>query len=400
MKYKNYAISLEFYEFMLARTKGELARKKYDISSTGDFWTDTVASTEQTVEQYYNESVLNKCKNYLAALVLFDKEGLKLTADELSAIEDEIAFYIDYDGNGDQKKLDAILSKYGTDVEGLREIYTVEAKYKKLMTLLYGTDGSQIADIVKRDHYTKNYHRFKQIFVSNFHYEYQTDEKGNIIYFDPETAKPVYDTENGKVIYVDGYSIKDQYDQPIYYDADGKILYDQKKGYPTPKLDENGEAIVYKYTESEMAERIECMQKLQSELAEDNFALFESHMPEWELYEGADEYYSDGYYLSRIESHGYKKYMLDILSALEQMVPGEIRTVESQYGYHVIMKYDLDEGKFNDVEYAEWYASFNESLQNKLFLLKCEQFYSDIKLVDEYLKKARSIKVLGTNYDY
>ena len=132
LKYGDNEISLSFYELMLSRMKGELARKKLDVESDSEFWSYTDASGK-TREEYYGELVLDRCKNYLAALELFETEGLTLTDAELAAIDEEIAFYIEYDGQGSRNKLDAILSKYGTDTDGLREIYVIEAKYKKLM---------------------------------------------------------------------------------------------------------------------------------------------------------------------------------------------------------------------------------------------------------------------------
>lgn len=394
-------ISLAFYEFMLSRMKGELARDKNDVSAQSDFWSQSVTSTGQTREQYYNALVLEQCKNYLAAAMLFDEEGLTLSDAELAEIDEEIAFYVEYDGKKSEEKLDAILSKYGADTDELRSIYIIEAKYRKLMTRLYGTDGSQISDTVKEEYYEQNYYRFKQILVSNFYYEYQKDELDNVIYFDPETSKPIYDTKNGEVHYDDdGERVVDSFGVVIYFDEQGNVLYDTEKGYPTPILDENGEAIVYKYTDAEMAERYACVLGLMNKLQKGNYAAFEAEMPKWEIYSGADDYYPDGYYLSRIESDGYGQYMLDILSSLEDMDNGDIGYIESEHGYHIVMKYALDEGKFGDGEYAEWFASFNESLQNKLFLDRCGKIYQNITVNEENLKKARSIVQIGTNYNY
>ena len=394
-------ISLAFYEFMLSRMKGDLAREKYDVSAQSDFWSEIVTSTGQTQAQYYNALVLDQCKNYLAAAMLFDEEGLTLSDAELAEIDDEIAFYIEYDGKGSGEKLNAILSKYGVDTDELRQIYIIEAKYRKLMIRLYGSDGAQIADTVKQEYYEQNYYRFKQILVSNFYYEYQKDTEGHIIYFDPETSKPLYDTKNGKVHYDDdGERVVDSFGVVIYFDEQGNALYDTEKGYPTPTLDDNGEAIVHKYTDAEMAERYASVVSLMSSFKEGNFAAFEAEMPKWEIYSGADDYYPDGYYLSRIESDGYGQYMLDILASLEDMADGDIECVESEHGYHIVMKYELDEGKFGEGEYAEWFANFNESLQNKLFLDRCGEIYQNITVNEENLKKARSIVQIGTNYNY
>lgn len=392
-------ISISFYEFMLSRMKGELARDKNDVSSDSDFWNDSVLVMKR--DEYYNALVLDKCKNYLAAMALYDEEKLSLPAATLAKIEEEIRFYVDYDGQGSEKKLNAILEKYGVDIDGLREIYIIEAKHQQLMTLLYGADASQISDAVKSEYYEDNYYRFKQIFVSNYYYKYQRDDQGYVIYFDPETSKPIYDTERGHKIYDnDGMALKDEYGNTMYFDDDGKVFYDTERGYPTPILDENGEAVKHYYTDEEMEIRVGRMRLLMNELENGDFAAFEAEMPYWKLYDGADEYYTDGYYLSRIECAGYEPYMLEILDALEHSHVGDLNLVESRYGYHIVMKYELDDGKFGDPEYAEWFAGFNESLKNKLFLDKCKTLYDDIFVNAENYEKARSIKEIGTNYDY
>lgn len=394
-------ISLSMYEFMLSRMKGTLARNKYDVSSLSSFWSDIHPGTDKTNEQYYNDAILENCKNYLAALVLFKEEGLELSSTALSDIEEEIGFYVDYDCNGSEEKFDALLSKYGTDADGLRAIYEIEAKYQQVLTSLYGANGAFISDNVKEEYYRENYYRFKQILVSNFHYEYMTDTQGNVIYFDPENSQPIYDTENGSYVYDDeGNRIKDEYGNTIYYDADGKILYNTEKGYPSPKTDDTGAAITYEYSKEEMEERVSQMNALISKVAKGDYAAFEVEMPLWELYEGAEEYYKDGYYLSDIEDSGYEDYMYDILEKLKEMDAGETAVVESEFGYHVIMKYELDKGKYADSDYAEWFNSFTDSLITKLFLDRCKSFYSEIEADAENIKKAKSIKTIGTNYDY
>ena len=401
LEYGKIEISRGMYEFMLSRMKATLARNKYDVSVTSDFWSESHAGTQLTHEEYYNQSILDNCKNYLAALVIFEEEGLSLSKSVLNDIEEEISFYIEYDGQGEEKKLDAILSKYGISTEELREIYTLEAKYQAVIAWLYGADGSLISDTVKQEYYEKNYYRFKQILISNFYYEYQTDEQGNIIYFDPESSEPIYDKENGVYVYdSEGNRVKDSYGNTVYYDEDGNILYDKENGYPSVTLDESGQGITYYYTDEEMAERAARAEELYYSFAKGNYKSFEAEIPEWELFENESLVYPDGFYLSRIESSGYEDYILDILEALEDMEYGETAMVESDYGYHIIMKYELDEGKYSDEEYSAWFDSFDSSLITKLFLDRCSEFYGDIKVNEENLGHASSIKSIGTNFDY
>ncbi len=400
LEYEGEKISLSMYEFMLSRMKGTLARNKYDVTPLSTFWDEKHPGSELTNEEYYNRSILDNCKNYLASLVIFEEEGLSLSKSVLADIEEEISFYIDYDCGGDEGKLDILLSKYGTDAEGLRKIYEIEAKYQAVIAYLYGQDGSLIADNVKEEYYRENYYRFKQILISNFYYEYQEDKEGNIIYFDPESGKPVYD-DDGEYKYDDKENrIVDSYGIAIRYDKDGKILYDKEKGVPAPTTDKNGNAIEHKYSKEEMEERTAAIEGIINAASNGNFSAFEAEMSKWEVYEGAGEYYKDGYYLSELESGGYDENLSEILASLKEMKVGEAKLIESESGYHIIMKYELDSGKFSDSEYAEWFSSFDQSLINKLFLDRCAKFYSNIEVNEKSLEKARSIKNIGTNYDY
>lgn len=401
LEHGDQGISLAMYEFLLSRMKGTLARNKYDVQPSSDFWTAIHPGTELTNEEYYNSSILDSCRNYLAAQIIFEREGLSLSEATLAEIDEEISFYIDYDGDGSQEKLDEILANYGVTADELKRIYIIEEKYKYLISSLYGSNGSLIADTVKDEYYRENYYRYKQILVSNFYYEYQRDEQGNVIYFDSEDGEPLYDTKNGIRAYdKDGNWVRDKHGNPIYYDADGKTLYDEKNGYPSAVLDEKGEAVKYYYTDEQMAERESRMNELLASVGKGNFSAFEAQIPNWSLFERDATYYDDGYYLSRIESSAYEDYMFGILEMLENMEIGEIAVYESEYGHHVIMKYELDAEKYSDSDYAEWFSSFNSSLINKLFLDKCKDFYGDITVNSENLSKARSIKNMGKNFDY
>lgn len=401
LEYGTTKISLSMYEFMLSRMKGTLARNKYDVTPLSEFWGQTHPGSELTNEEYYNKSILDNCKNYLAALVIFEQEGLKLSDATLAEIEEEIGFYIEYDCGGSEEKMDALLSKYGTDTEGLRKIYEIEAKYKAVISHLYGEGGSQISDSVKEQYYEENYYRFKQILISNFYYEYEVDDDGNMIYFDSESGLPLYDKENGEYHFDENENrIEDKYGVDIRFDEDGNPLYDKENGVPAPKTDENGNAIKHYFLDEEMAERKNAADKICAEASGGNFSRFESQMDDWRVYEGAGEYYPDGYYLSDLESAGYTENMLDILSSLKEMKVGDAKIIESESGYHVIVKYELDKGKYSDSDYTEWFESFESSLITRLFVGRCEKFYSDIETVENNLGKAKSIKSVGTNYDY
>ena len=395
-------LPLYFYEFMLSRMKGSLARNKYPVKSDS-FWDTKVEGSEQTYEEYYNKSILESCKKYLASAVLFDELGLKLSDAALAAIDEEVAFYIDYDGDGEESAFNKLIAPYGVTAADLRECYIVQAKYEYLISHLYG-GGELIADSVREEYYQKNYYCFKQILLAKFYYKYQHDEYGNMIYFDAETGYPIYDTEKGSYAYDnDGARIKDSFGQPMYFDVEGNVVYDKKNGKPKVVLDGNGKPIQYEYTDEEIAEQKQIAEELADSLTEGNFSAFEAKIAENELVIGDVNEFADGYYLSELEDAGYTgdvAYLSDILALLGEMEVGEIAFYESDAGFHVIMKYDLEVGKYTEEGYESWFASLDSHIINDLFNARIEETLARIKINEENLAKARSIADLGINYDY
>ena len=152
-------------------------------------------------------------------------------------------------------------------------------------------------------------------------------------------------------------------------------------------------------TEAEVAERAVLAEEINAALIAGDFELFEAKMSEINIIWGGEESYPDGYYLSDIESASYNDYMVEMLDALKDMEVGETALIESEYGYHVIMRYPLDKGKYADGLYGEWFDAFNEALVAELFAEKCKSVV-DIAVNEENLKRARSIKEIGVNTDY
>ena len=82
------------------------------------------------------------------------------------------------------------------------------------------------------------------------------------------------------------------------------------------------------------------------------------------------------------------------------MEVGEIAVVETDEGYHVIMKYELDAEKYTDSEYEVFFESLSDEIINGLFKDKLSGILPQISVSEENLKGARSITRVGTNYNY
>ena len=72
-----YEISTNIYQLMLTQQKGSMAysiHSEYgDVNST-KFWDMTIdLKTQATNEDYYNDLILTRAKNYLCALALYEK---------------------------------------------------------------------------------------------------------------------------------------------------------------------------------------------------------------------------------------------------------------------------------------------------------------------------------------
>lgn len=400
MEYDGQKISLSFYELMLSRMKGELARGQQEATEDA-FWLSDSGKGNKTNEMFYNDEVLENCKVYLAALSIFDEMKLSLPQSYIDKINEDIEFFISYDGNDSKDEFNRILSEYGCNIESLRQAYIIEAKTEYLKLQLYGNEGELISDSVKNEFYNENYHRFKQIFIANFYYEYISDDEGNNIYFDKETGKPLYDKEKGKYKYdEDGNTVKDKYGEVIYYDEEGNILYDTENGALSAKNDEDGNPIMHYYSETEKMERLKRADEILSKVSKGNFDAFEAEMAKGHDADSADKIYADGYYLSDIEASGYTSSMKDRLNELKDMQTGDIRAVTSEDGCYIIMKYELNSGAFSNTDNDVWFESLNSELINKLFLERCQKICDEINIIDKNLSKAKSIKDMGINFNF
>lgn len=409
MEYGDSNIRLKFYEFMLTRMKGELYKQKYDVYSD-DFWSE-MHSSGQTMEEYYNKSILENCKIYLACLEIFDE---LLESGEISGlpkaytdrIEEDIQLYIDlgYIGGGSEEKFNEILSEYGIDIDTYREFLTIEAKMQYVQTYLYGgSEATKIDGGVKEEFYQGNYYRFKHILIGNFYYKYLCDEFGNKMYFDGDTGLTLYDYENGEKRYDEnGEYIKDEYGVPIAFDKlTDMYVYDTENGSTRFITEESGEVKKFMYTEEEMAERYAEAEKILG-ISKGDFASFEKDGKENNFVTDYDNRFesSDGIYMSILESGQYSGYMPKLLEKVQGMDVGEIGMVEADDGYHIIMRYELDEGGYSKDGYSEWFEAFNASLVTKLFLEKCQSYFDKMDINTDIIGTGKSIKDVGVNTDY
>lgn len=410
LEYKGSKLPLTFFSLMLSRTKGNLSRNGYNVNSIA-YWESESRVPGKTNAEYYTERTLETCKLYLLSVYLFDKEGLKLPEEYYDSIDAEIADYIDlgYIGGGSEEKFNQILAPYGVDAKSYREALIIKGKAEYFQEYLFGSGGSKIGDDLKEEYYEKYYHRFKQILISKYYYKYETDEFGCEIYFSGDSATPIYDTKNGAVSFdADGKYLRDQYGEKIYFEKDengnaisNKPLYDKENGVRHP-IQENGVAKKFYYSEEEMRERYSKAQELMNSVSAGNFAAFEAEMEKFNDAKDSAQQNQDGYYLSSLASGGYYEYdyLNKILVQLDKMKIGDKAIVESDDGYHIVMKYSLDDGAFSDDDKSVWFDNFTATIMTEVFKEKYRDILEGIEINEENLALAESIKFIGINYDY
>lgn len=409
-------MTVNMYMLLLSRMKGNLASSYgFGTKALKDSFWDTVmdASAGTTYNDYYTEAVLENAKTYLAALYLFDELDLKLPSDTLDEIDEEMERLVETDGEGSKSTLNAILAEYGANYKVLREAYIMEAKIAYLNDYLFGNDGSLISAENYEKYYQEHYVRFRQIFFFTTKPVYQTDANGDTVYYsDLSSLKIAYNNSKTGAYFKDdnGEVVKDSNGQKIWFykDADGNehISYDTKgtddvPTYPNPILDESGNVLTTELSKSEMIALSDKVQLImENEAREGEYSLFDKLIEEYGEDTGMTEY-PNGYYLT--ESSDYDS--PEVVKALFEMNAGEIRRVESEYGIHIVMKYELDEGGYADTDNADFFLtesgtySFLSALKSEL-LEDCISKYRDSIVIDEDRLKSISMKSVGANYYY
>lgn len=400
LEYEGVTIPLSFYELMLSRTKATIARE-LGSENLDEFFAAESIVKGKTNEEYYNEQVLDSCKYYLAALYIFKEEKIKLPQSYYDQIDRDVQDCIDIDYiAGSEERLNEILSEFGVNIESYKEAFIIHSKYEYLHTSLYGENGSMIGAGVKQDFTERHYHRFKQILIPSYYYIYETDENGDLMYFDPATGDTIYDTENGDyVMGGDGNWLRDKYGVKIAFGENDEILYDKVNG--VLKI---VDGTTYSYEGEELEAQRKKAQELANSISPKNFSAFEAKaeaniIPVLDM--DAGEVLD--YYVSDIDAPSYVgkyAYMNNLYLELKEMNDGDIRMVETEYGFHVIMKYEIEDGAYEDSKNEIWFENFNSVLVTEVFGNKCSSILPNIEVNKENLASAKSITEIAINYDY
>ncbi len=409
MTHGDIEFSVNIFELYLSRMKGTLCSVDYfgTTARSDEFWDTWVDVYDRTTyNEQYTEIVLETAKSHLAALALFEEEGLTLPDSYIAEIDAEMEELVDTIGDGSKTAFNAIIGEFGVNYEILREAHVIEAKIAYLQEHLFGADGSKIGSNIINDYYKENYARFKQVFLYTYEYEYEKDTNGDLIFF-KSNGRISYDIEKTPKKDADGKYVKDKNDDVVYVyeDEDGKERIAYKTSGATTKqvLDSEGNPVVRYYNDTEKKVIYEDAQKILDEAEKGNTAKFDLLVSEHSEDEDASSY-PDGYYMTADMNYASPK----VIETLFDMEVGEARIVESDYGYHIMMRYELQDfteisqkDNYDDIFYSQSTGGviFLETLKGELLSTMVEPYKTDI-VVDEKLYATVDIKRAGVNFNY
>lgn len=407
-------VSVNHYQLLLCREK---ATAQYSGFTA---WTSIAdLNSGKTYDETAKLSTLESAKLLLAALVLFEEEGLSLPDSTLDEIDQKIEDMKNADAaDGSNATFNSVLSAYGINKDILRDIYVKEAKFEMVKAHLYGED--KMTPSVQQQFINDNVVAFKQILVPTYHFVYEADANGDVIYYltDENNAKVnniAYDIINGYPRLTDetdkdGHPVfkTDKNGDTVYYvsPSSDHIAYDKSKGVRAVSTDAAGNPAIVRYEQAEKADlHSGTLIPLTERLTAGNFTSFESEMAVY--YATIDPnaaastelsflYTMENHYVGQTGS----EMLSDIADALKSMAEGEIRVVESESGYHVIMKYGVPSDTASNTAYASWFGDLNDVISTYLFRNRCVQLFDGITFNEEAYKSTVSMAAANPSYYY
>lgn len=393
----NEEISIHVYQLYLSRMRGTLASAGEKVNDANYWKTILSVETGETVGQHYTTQVFEGLRQIAAALYLYNELGLKLSGEELDAIDAWIDGLIEEVGEGSKAQLNSILNSFGANITVLRDAAIIEAKIEQLKTHLYGKDGSLLSATAKEEFYQKTYYRGRQMLIANYYHAHERDAEGNTVYFG-EGGKIAYDTvkgvatdktdKNGDVI----YRLKNE-DGSL-----GDIAYDKEKGSIKYFYDDKGEHKIAYYTDEEMAERLDVLEAI-AEDCKGNEARFLEYAEKWadnaefnEKFAPNGMYFSAGTYTSDTVFYTFA-------TELAKLEVGDLAILNSDSGYYLIMRVELDAEAWSVDKNSRWFGSLN-TLAVEYMLQQRTANYLQYVAVDEALKATVDITMVAANNFY
>ncbi|MCI8387661.1 MAG: hypothetical protein HFE63_04260 [Clostridiales bacterium] len=320
-------ISANMFCYWMSRYKALYLYSYFGMTSDNpQLWTQEIASGV-TVGAFLESIAVSNIMSNAICLKLFDDYGLSLSNEQLNTIDQNIQQKIQQVGS--KAQLNSALSAFGVNTDILRDIYIAETKISALQDYLYGDNGTERAtDEEVEQYYKENYYRCKHILI-------RTDSK-------------------------------------IEYDEDGEPIVDATTGsYKMIEL-----------TEEEKAAQVELAKDLEKRVAagEDFDELVQEYSEDTGM-----QYFEDGYYVNSASTY----LPSNVINAVISMKVGDVKTIESSYGYHITKKYDLIDGaykveKYSATMFGDLAATVNAIKMQELIATFSELVVTNDDIISQY----------------
>jgi parvulin-like peptidyl-prolyl isomerase len=276
----------------------------------------------------------------------------------------------------------------------------MEAKIEYLEDELFGADGSKLSPNLFDEYFSQMYACFKQVFFYSYSIVYETDENGDSIYYTKD-GKIAYDTTKDAKLDSDGKKVKDKNGDVVFLNEDGKIAYDKKNGTRKAVVDSSGNTVIEEFSAEKINQIKEKATAIMNEVEKGDYVKFDALVEEHSMDPGIDKY-PNGYYVTATTNYSSP----EVIKALFEMEEGEVRLIKSDYGFHVVMKYELGEKPYEKEENADFFVNaetgkyhFVEDMISNLFIDYLKP-YTDNIVINEEVYKTVSIKTVGANFYY
>ena len=398
-----HTITAAQYQFFLSRVKGSLYYTGYNVDSA-DFWNMIIDDQNNTYDDYFRNAVLEDARRYLAALAIFEERDLVLPQSYVDRVDENMEEYLR--DAGSKSALNSLLATYGINVDMLREIYLIEAKYEYLQAVIYGEDGELLSADARMAYLNEHAVCFKQVLIRAFDYVYETDLNGDEVYYLPsenneKVNNVAYDKENGNVrLDENGKIIVDANGDDVYYLDDGSIAYDREAGVRSMVYDQNGNLVTRSYSAEELAEHKAAAEELLATVDVGDYAAFEALLEEYEI-DDEDAFVTDSAYcfLYTTGDNSYD-YLNDIADSLAEASEGELKVISSEYGYNVVMKYPMPADTAVNTLYEDWFSDLPARIIAKQFHTLCKPYMEKVTVDSEVFATLPSMKEIATNISY
>ena len=104
-----------------------------------------------------------------------------------------------------------------------------------------------------------------------------------------------------------------------------------------------------------------------------------------------------GYYAAQHEAYAY---LDSITKELSKMKVGECSVVKSEYGYHVICKYEIEEKVYDSEAQKDVFSDFYDGVVAYLFEEECKKYESQVRIDNEVANEAPDMISVGSNTLY